>query len=32
MPNYLIIAQIVVAVALIAVVLMQVKGGGQGGE
>jgi preprotein translocase subunit SecG len=31
MPNYLIIAQIVVAVALIAVVLMQVKGGGLGG-
>jgi preprotein translocase subunit SecG len=31
MPSYLIISQIVVAVALIIVVLMQVKGGGLGG-
>lgn len=31
MSSYLIIAQIVVAVALIAVILLQVKGGGLGG-
>ena len=31
MPSYLIIAQILVAVALIAVILLQVKGGGLGG-
>ena len=31
MPTYLIIAQILVAVALIAVILFQVKGGGLGG-
>ena len=31
MPTYLIIAQILVAVALIAVILLQVKGGGLGG-
>jgi preprotein translocase subunit SecG len=31
MPSYLIIAQILVAVALIIVVMMQVKGGGLGG-
>ena len=31
MSNYLIIAQIVVAVVLIAVLLLQVKGGGLGG-
>ncbi len=31
MPSYLIIAQTLVAVALIAVVMMQVKGGGLGG-
>ena len=31
MPTYLIIAQILVAVALTAVILLQVKGGGLGG-
>jgi preprotein translocase subunit SecG len=31
MPGYLIIAQTLVAIALIAVVMMQVKGGGLGG-
>ena len=31
MPSYLIIAQILVAVALIAIILLQVKGGGLGG-
>lgn len=31
MPSYLIIAQILVAVALIIVVMLQVKGGGLGG-
>ena len=31
MPNYLIIAQILVAIALILVVLLQVRGGGLGG-
>jgi preprotein translocase subunit SecG len=31
MPSYLIIAQVLVAVALIIVVMMQVKGGGLGG-
>ena len=31
MPSYLIIAQILVAIALIAVVLLQVRGGGLGG-
>ena len=31
MPTYLSIAQILVAVALIAVILLQVKGGGLGG-
>lgn len=31
MPTYLIIAQIIVAVALIGVILLQVKGGGLGG-
>ena len=31
MPSYLYIAQILVAIALIAVVLLQVKGGGLGG-
>jgi len=31
MPSYLLIAQILVAVALIAVILLQVKGGGLGG-
>ena len=31
MPSYLVIAQILVAVALIAVILLQVKGGGLGG-
>ncbi len=31
MPSYLLIAQILVAVALIGVVLLQVKGGGLGG-
>ena len=31
MPSYLIIAQIFVAIALIAVILLQVKGGGLGG-
>jgi len=31
MPSYLIVAQILVAIALIAVVLLQVKGGGLGG-
>ena len=31
MPNYLLIAQILVAVALIGIILLQVKGGGLGG-
>ena len=31
MPSYLIIAQILVAVALIVVIVLQVKGGGLGG-
>lgn len=31
MPSYLIIAQVLVAIALIIVVMMQVKGGGLGG-
>jgi len=31
MPSYLYVAQILVAIALIAVVLLQVKGGGLGG-
>jgi preprotein translocase subunit SecG len=31
MPSYLIIAQILVAVALIVVIILQVKGGGLGG-
>jgi preprotein translocase subunit SecG len=31
MPSYLLIAQILVAIALIAVVLLQVRGGGLGG-
>jgi preprotein translocase subunit SecG len=31
MPSYLIIAQVLVALALIIVVMMQVKGGGLGG-
>jgi preprotein translocase subunit SecG len=31
MPSYLIVAQILVALALIAVIMMQVKGGGLGG-
>ena len=31
MPNYLIIAQIIVAIALIVVIILQVKGGGLGG-
>jgi len=31
MPSYLLIAQILVAVALIGVILLQVKGGGLGG-
>jgi len=31
MPSYLIIAQILVAVALIAIILLQVQGGGLGG-
>ena len=31
MPSYLLIAQILVAVALIGVILLQVKGGGRGG-
>jgi len=31
MPNYLIIAQILVAIALILVALLQVRGGGLGG-
>ena len=31
MPSYLIIAQILVAIALIAVILLQVRGGGLGG-
>lgn len=31
MPSYLSIAQILVAIALVAVVLLQVKGGGLGG-
>ena len=31
MPSYLLIAQILVAIALIAVILLQVKGGGLGG-
>ncbi len=31
MPNYLIIAQILVAIALILVVLLQIRGGGLGG-
>jgi len=31
MNNYLLIAQIIVAVALTAIILMQVKGGGLGG-
>ena len=31
MPSYLFIAQILVAIALVAVVLLQVKGGGLGG-
>lgn len=31
MPSYLYIAQILVAIAIIAVVLLQVKGGGLGG-
>ena len=31
MPNYLLIAQILVAIALIAIILIQVRGGGLGG-
>lgn len=31
MPSYLIVAQILVAIALIAVILLQVRGGGLGG-
>jgi preprotein translocase subunit SecG len=31
MPSYLIVAQTLVAIALIAVIMMQVKGGGLGG-
>jgi len=31
MPSYLVIAQILVAIALIAVILLQVRGGGLGG-
>ena len=31
MPNYLVIAQIIVAIALIVVIILQVKGGGLGG-
>lgn len=31
MPNYLVIAQILVAIALILVILLQVRGGGLGG-
>ncbi|MFC1905669.1 preprotein translocase subunit SecG [Chloroflexota bacterium] len=31
MPNYLVIAQVLVAIALIAVIMLQVKGGGLGG-
>lgn len=31
MPSYLIIAQILVAIALIVVIMLQVKGGGLGG-
>ena len=31
MPSYLIIAQILVAIALISVILLQVRGGGLGG-
>ena len=31
MPSYLIIAQILIAIALIAVILIQVRGGGLGG-
>jgi preprotein translocase subunit SecG len=31
MPSYLIIAQVLVAIALIVVVMLQVKGGGLGG-
>jgi preprotein translocase subunit SecG len=31
MPSYLLIAQILIAIALVAVILLQVKGGGLGG-